>query len=585
MRQRKIIYIFISLILMFSISCGRQSDNLPEQDDKTLAEVTSFAEDENVSTDEVDATDDVQDDDAVTEEEGTPYPRLGMWWLDPYTASVEEMSRYDLLLQGFDDDGTLINTLRSIKEVNQNQLNLKPLSPSERQLFIEDWETGESHENPEISHLPSDLFLLQTGTVLTEAIDTTDTVLHVRDMVDEDGNALFHIGGDVAIGTYESAKVILVDTEHNTITVERGYVRAATVHDTNEAVASHIRFWPGSWVMNVTAACKQVQVEGIDKPVNWIQYYCHLIHGDLNNIYRHETDNYDYISGENSYDGFVIDRFEDKESWLKWVNSSEAEDVEINLDLTHTGKSVSAKEFDASWSAGTDMLYEYLHQTYEDAVIIRNNPLTDRFEPYDGQVYETGGWTDPTYEWWKQLIVGKEEEDYYAEMPYLSWFAKDPDALVLFEVYEDEGSPDADSDNDYSNPFEEEDFEPNYQRMRFSLTTALMGNGYYSYEINTDGHGALGLMWFDEYDNAGEGQGYLGQPVSDALELESGIYIRYFENGMALTNPTNKDGKVVLPSTYRAIAGTQVPKVNHGGLVNEIVIPAYDGRILLSAEE
>ena len=52
--------------------------------------------------------------------------------------------------------------------------------------------------------------------------------------------------------------------------------------------------------------------------------------------------------------------------------------------------------------------------------------------------------------------------------------------------------------------------------MRFGLCTALLGDGFFSYEVSGRGHGALGLLWFDEYDNAGQGRGYLGQPLGPA---------------------------------------------------------------------
>lgn len=55
--------------------------------------------------------------------------------------------------------------------------------------------------------------------------------------------------------------------------------------------------------------------------------------------------------------------------------------------------------------------------------------------------------------------------------------------------------------------------------MRFGLTTALLGDGFYSYEINTNGHGSLCLMWFDEYDNGGRDRGYLGWPLGPAYRV------------------------------------------------------------------
>ena len=124
--------------------------------------------------------------------------------------------------------------------------------------------------------------------------------------------------------------------------------------------------------------------------------------------------------------------------------------------------------------------------------------------------------------------------------------------------------------------------------MRFSLTTALLGDGYYSYEISTDGHGTLGLMWFDEYDCGGIKNGYLGYPTSEAIKMESEIYMRDFENGLILVNPTEE--KVIIDLStlhkkskkkYQTIKGIQVPKINTGEIVDILSLDAYDGIILI----
>lgn len=508
-----------------------------------------------------------------------PYPRLGMWWLDAYTATINEIANYDLLLQEFDNDSYLEEQFKEISLINPEQINLKPLSPSERQLFLVDWETEKLFPNPEIVKLPSDFFLLQSGALLTASVDESTTTLKLDRMTDSANQPLFHLGGEVAIGKYESAKIISINWESNSIEVERGYVRAATEHNKGEKVASHIRFWPGSWVMNVTDACPKVKIEGINEPVNYIGYYFNLIIGNLNSIYYRSSDNYNYISTNIDYDGFIIDRFEDKESWLKWVNG----DHEIELDLYHDFRAVSAEEFDASWKKGTDQLYHLLREKYTNAIIIRNNPLTDAAGYYDGQVYETNGWKSPSNSWWEQLVVRRDLTEYYAQMPYLNWFNLNTDynPLVLFEVYEDEGGPDKNSNGVYMNPMLNENFVPNYKRMRFSLTTALLGDGYYSYEINTNGHGSLGLMWFDEYDNVGEGTGYLGFPVEKPQKLETGAYVRYFDKGMVVVNPTDATVQVSLPINYRKINGKQDPEVNTGELLDVVVVAPFDGIILL----
>jgi hypothetical protein len=52
--------------------------------------------------------------------------------------------------------------------------------------------------------------------------------------------------------------------------------------------------------------------------------------------------------------------------------------------------------------------------------------------------------------------------------------------------------------------------------MRFGLTTTLLGDGIFAYGPGTSETAGKGLMWFDEYDNAGAGKGYLGSPLGAA---------------------------------------------------------------------
>ncbi len=53
-----------------------------------------------------------------------------------------------------------------------------------------------------------------------------------------------------------------------------------------------------------------------------------------------------------------------------------------------------------------------------------------------------------------------------------------------------------------------------YRRMRFGLTTTLLEGGLYSYEFGDTWHG--NPWWYDEFDAAGLGKGYLGQPLGEA---------------------------------------------------------------------
>jgi hypothetical protein len=119
-----------------------------------------------------------------------------------------------------------------------------------------------------------------------------------------------------------------------------------------------------------------------------------------------------------------------------------------------------------------------------------------------------------------------------------------------------------------------------YQLMRYGLTSALMNDGSFSYSASVDRHAADRLDYFDEFDNAGAGRGYLGQPTGAAVKVGS-AYRRDYTNGIALVNPSAAAVTVQLGGSYRKIKGSQDPVVNDGTTVTSVTIPARDGIILL----
>jgi len=343
------------------------------------------------------------------QDSGPNFPRLGMWWLDAYAEPASRIARYDLLLNEFEWNG-LPEKLAEVRRLNPSIKVFRPLSPSERQLFFDD-ENGTPQPNAEIAELPSSFFLLEVGATLARDVSADSRYIYVDDMTYPDGQLKFHAGGDIAIGDHESAHVVAVDVKMKRLSVTRGYVRAATAHKRGEHVATHIRFWPGSWVMNVTDFCPRVQLPGFSEPVNWVEYVAALaVKRDWPTIYENEWDNYNYVDQQNlNYDGLIIDRFEDNESWLKWL----ADDGHVQVDLRHDNNAVPDVEFDAAWRRGTDIYYQCLRDAFPSLPIIRNNPLTVRFDQYNGQVFETGGWANPTREWWNALFMSSEWEDGY----------------------------------------------------------------------------------------------------------------------------------------------------------------------------
>jgi hypothetical protein len=105
-------------------------------------------------------------------------------------------------------------------------------------------------------------------------------------------------------------------------------------------------------------------------------------------------------------------------------------------------------------------------------------------------------------------------------------------------------------------------------RMRFGLTTTLMGDGYFAYDLHTRWRGQR--WWYPEYDAP------LGYPLGRAARQPDGTFRREFDGGSVIANPTVFDAVVGSPHRQR--------DVSSGKVDTEFVIPAADGRILLPTD-
>ena len=138
---------------------------------------------------------------------------------------------------------------------------------------------------------------------------------------------------------------------------------------------------------------------------------------------------------------------------------------------------------------------------------------------------------------------------------------------------------------------------PAWQGARYGITAALMNNGYYyACGADYDQETAANHRWFDEYDNAGAGVGYLGQPVSGASgnpqtgAWSNGVWMREFKNGVVLWNPKGNGTRtvsvsgLVSPSGHtglKHIAGKQDTTTNNGQAATSVTLRDRDGVILL----
>ncbi len=113
-----------------------------------------------------------------------------------------------------------------------------------------------------------------------------------------------------------------------------------------------------------------------------------------------------------------------------------------------------------------------------------------------------------------------------------------------------------------------------YQRMRFGLTSSLLGDGYFGFDHGTQSHAQI---WrYDEYD------AFIGTAKEEAqTDSASGIWERDFSSGKVVVNPTDSTQTVKLGGEYEKIRGTQDKSVNDGSITSRVTLPAKDGLVLL----
>jgi hypothetical protein len=486
---------------------------------------------------------------ASSEEPG--YPRLAMWWPDSQRQPAADLARYDLIAWGtWDKD----EKVAEIKRLNPAQLHLVSMSLTE--TSFDDWKW-----RPELMRqIPAEWFLTQRGSRLREAVDAAQTQIPVESTAGEGGKPLFAVGDRLAC-EYETMRVVAVDAVARTVQVERGNVRPASAHAAGVRIAAHITFWPGSWVMNLSTMCPRVTADQGVGPETWTEW-------GLRNLLP-----------KNIRDGLCVDRVEDGQSWLVPGFGRT-----IDPDCTNRDLKGDHAAFDRAWGEGIRSTYvPRLREKLGGKPLISNTSGAFA-DVLNGCIFEAfpGNWSehaDSYRESWAPRALG--DHGLFAAVahnvaPSMSWV----------ETYESQAAPAPDGSRHVANPFKNPGFVPDYRRMRWGLTTALVAGAFFSHEMNTEGHGSLGLMWFDEYDNAGQGRHYLGLPTGPAVVVtdfgDAGrVYRRDFGKGIVVCNPSDREVTVPLGGTFRLIKGTQAPEVNSGQTVTSVTIGPLDGRILL----
>ena len=124
-----------------------------------------------------------------------------------------------------------------------------------------------------------------------------------------------------------------------------------------------------------------------------------------------------------------------------------------------------------------------------------------------------------------------------------------------------------------------------YAKVRFGLTSTLLGGGYFGFDFGTTRHNDF--WYYDEYDAT------LGAPIEDPQDrlnpynstIKASVWERDFSGGKVIVNSTNETQRVLLDGEYEHLHGSQDPNVNNGRIVSSVKVGSQDGVILLRRTE
>lgn len=247
-----------------------------------------------------------------------------------------------------------------------------------------------------------------------------------------------------------------------------------------------------------------------------------------------------------------------------------------NADWNRDGKNDDQNDVIVQgwWRAGQRAHYEQLSKISPNLYRVANvdGDLSGNFFPEESQPYNEyknilhgalmehiigKNWSVESWGGWKMMMVR-----YYELFNNLL----EP-KMVIFEVYG--------RSNDY-------------QTFRYAFTSSLMNDGYFTYSIDENYTSYKPLAWFDEYDLAGTSNTkWLGKTIDNppTKAWQNGVYMRKFENGMAIVNPKGNGSQTIkIERGYKRILGKQDAVINNGQIADTITLKDRDGIILIKSK-
>jgi hypothetical protein len=231
------------------------------------------------------------------------------------------------------------------------------------------------------------------------------------------------------------------------------------------------------------------------------------------------------------------------------------------IDLDRSGKDDTATEANVRWAGAYTKLFASARTAFgSNKIIVTNGSSNAAFTPsVNGRMYETFPSTGSSLSAW-----ASNARDYLA----LGKKVSGSPALLVNVNTDNTGT------------------QTDYQKMRFGLTTTLLGDGYFGFDFGTQDHAQL---WtYDEYDTyLGQAKGEPkqlgtdGKTIATTSNITTGIWGRDFEQGKVIVNGTSTAQTIRLDGEYERLHGTQDPTTNSGAIVSRLTLPAQDGIVLL----
>ncbi len=293
-----------------------------------------------------------------------------------------------------------------------------------------------------------------------------------------------------------------------------------------DPAGNRVSNWPGTYMLNLS--------DGAGTNSNGDKFNEFLPEFVYQNIYK---------SGY--FDGVFYDN-----TWgdVTWVNGA-------NLDLDRDGRKDEVSKADAAWSAGFKKMLTESRRLFGDKFIIVGNGRV--FQGYQGLL--NGMMLESFPSSWENGGTWSGSMNTYLNLPKANLY---PETSII-----------------NSSRSQQTDF----QAFRFGLTSALLGDGFYSFDYGPSNH--TQTWWYDEYEvNLGpvRSPAYnLLSPKSPTI-MQPGLWRRDFKFGSVIVNSTIKEQSYIFSQeNFEKIKGTQDTKFNTGEKINFLKLASKDGIVLL----